>query len=271
MTVEGGVSVAADGGGMITDLVDSHAHLDLCGDAEAAAHEATAAGVARILAAGIDIESSRLAIGYAGRFPHVLACAGLHPNETAAAGDEEFAELESLARQPGCAAVGETGLDYYRERSPRDIQESAFIRHIELARAARLPLVVHTREAAADTLRILKQNAQDVTVVLHCFSLSGKVAECARRGYLMSLAGNVTFKNAADLREAARLIPPELLLTETDSPFLTPVPHRGKPNRPANVAHVTTQLASARGASPQELAGLVLANFDRTFRDKTSA
>ena len=271
MTVAGGVSAPADSAGMVADLVDSHAHLDLCGDAKEAVLEATAAGVARILAVGIDIDSSRLAIGYAGRFRHVLACAGLHPNETAAAGDDEFAELESLARQPGCVAIGETGLDYYRERSPHDVQESAFIRHIELARATRLPLVVHTREAAADTLRILKQNAQDVTVVLHCFSLSGKVAACARRGYLMSLAGNVTFKKTADLREAARLIPPELLLTETDSPFLTPVPHRGRPNRPANVAHVTAELARARGVSLRELAGLVLANFDRTFRDKAPA
>lgn len=245
--------------------MDSHAHLDLCGDPAAAVAEAVEAGVTRIMAVGIDLASSRLAIEQAAAYAPVQACVGIHPNESAAAGDDAFAKLEDMARQPQCAAVGETGLDYYRDRAPRQTQEAAFIRHIELARAAGRPLVVHTREAADDTLRLLAENAQGVTVVLHCFSLSDEVAECARRGYLMSLAGNVTFGSAAGLREAARRIPPELLLTETDSPFLAPAPYRGKPNRPVYVIQVAAALSRERGVTLPELTAQVRANFDRTF------
>jgi TatD DNase family protein len=247
-------------------LVDSHAHLDLCGDdPSATVKEAREAGLGRILAVGIDLDSSRRAVDQASRFPEVLACVGIHPNEAAGADDAAFAELEQLARSPRCAAIGETGLDYYRDRSPREVQVAAFMRHLELARATGLPLVVHTREAAADTMRILAENADGITVVLHCFSLSEEVAECARRGYYMSLAGNVTFKNAANLRGAAVDIPPELLLTETDSPFLTPVPYRGQPNRPAHVGLVTACLARERGVALTGLAAQVLTNYDRVF------
>lgn len=246
--------------------VDSHAHLDLCGDPEAAVREAREAGVARILAVGIDIKSSRMAVEFASTFPGVLACVGIHPHDSAAVDKSALEELGKLAESPGVVAIGETGLDYYRDRAPRLVQETAFRHQIELARTTGLPLVVHTREAAPETLRILTEAAEGLTVILHCFSLYRQLEECSRRGYYMSVAGNVSFKNATELKESVKAIPPDLILTETDCPFLTPVPFRGKPNRPAFARYVAEGIADLRGEQVELFAARVRENFERAFQ-----
>lgn len=250
----------------MTYLTDSHAHLDLCGEPAVALKEAQAHGVARILTVGFNLETSRRAAFLAKNHHDMVGAAvGIHPHDAAAAGGEAMAEIADLAVQPGVVAIGETGLDYYRDRSPREVQKEAFIRHIELARQTGLTLMVHTREAAEDTLSILKGHAKDLRVVLHCFSLYEHIDECINHGFFMSVAGNVTFPNAAGLREAARKIPEELILSETDCPWLTPVPFRGKPNQPAHVRFVVEELSRLRKTSPGDLAKQIYANFHAAF------
>jgi len=234
-------------------------------DPRAAVMDAASAGVERILAVGIDIRSSRLAVAFAHEFPSVLAAVGIHPHDAAGASAADFEELESLAEDPEVVAIGETGLDYYHDRAPRDTQQETFRRHVRLALDHELPLVVHSREAAADTMDLLAGEAAGATVILHCFSLVDHVEECARRGYYMSLAGNVSYRNAMRLHDATTRIPADLLLTETDSPYLSSVPHRGSPNCPARVAHVADAVASLRDTSIETLAAAVHANFHRAF------
>ncbi len=248
-------------------LVDSHTHLDLLDEKPGAAvEEARRHGVGHLVTAGIDLKSSRLAVEAAAAYPGVVAAVGIHPHDAGTVDAESIDGLEALARAPGVAAIGETGLDYYRNRAPEEEQKAAFIAQIGLARRLDLPLIVHTRDAAADTLSILERHAGGLTVILHCFSLTDSVEECARRGYFMSLAGNITFPKAGSLREAVRAIPVNLLLTETDAPYLTPVPYRGRPNTPANVRFVTAELALLRGAGTDELARQVLANFQKAYK-----
>ncbi len=247
-------------------LVDAHAHLDLLGDALAAVTEATAAGVDRILTVGTDLASSRLAVELSLQFPQVLACIGIHPHGARSVDESAITELDRLAASPMVVAIGETGLDFYRELAPPRQQADAFRRHIELARKNCLPLVVHTRQAASQTLEILASEAAGLTVVLHCFSLYEHVQECANRGYYMSVAGNVTYKNAGQLRLSAREIPLPFILTETDCPYLTPVPHRGKTNRPEFVRFTAAEIARLRGLSCEDLAAQILANFNSAFK-----
>lgn len=246
-------------------LADSHAHLEMLPDAVAAVEEARAAGVTGILTVGTDAQSCREASGYADRLPGVFASVGFHPHGAAGFSDADLDLLGALAGEEAVVAIGETGLDYFRDRSPRDRQQEVFRKHISLARDTKLPLIVHSRDSAEDTLSILDEDAGGVTVVLHCFALAEHVEECAERGYFMSIAGNVSYKNAASLRQAAGRIPAELLLTETDSPYLTPEPHRGKPNCPAYVVHVADALADIRGVSVPELADTTRNNFLRAF------
>ncbi len=248
-------------------LVDSHAHLDLLDDPRQAISDCRQAGVDRLIAVGIDLASSRMAAGFAGQFPEVVAAIGIHPHDAAAVDDDAISELEAIAiANPGqVVAIGETGLDYYRDRAPKDSQQAALIRHIDLARKTALPLIIHSREAGDDILALLGEHAGGLTVILHCFALFGKEKECAERGYYMSVAGNVTFAKATELREAATRIPANLLLTETDSPYLSPVPKRGKPNAPENVRFVLEEVAALRGDDPAELARLVHENFQTAF------
>lgn len=253
--------------GLVPLLVDSHTHLDLLDEEPGqAVEEARRHGVGHLVTVGINLKSSRLAVEAAGAYAGVMAAAGIHPHDAGAIDAESIAGLEALARSPGVAAIGETGLDYYRNRAPAKEQKAAFIAQIGLARRFDLPLIVHSRDAASDTLSILEQHAGGLTVILHCFSLTDRVEECARRGYFMSLAGNVTFPKAIELREAARAIPAHLLLTETDAPYLTPVPYRGRPNTPANVRFVTAELALLRSVDPEELAAQVLDNFQKAYK-----
>jgi TatD DNase family protein len=247
------------------NLVDSHCHLEMIGDSRAAVAEARAAGVGQIVTIGIDLPSSRTAVELAGAEPGVYATIGLHPHEARLLDGAYLAELEALAGRPRVVAVGECGLDFYRDLSPRDAQRRAFSAQIELARRTGLPLVVHVREAGDEAMAQLAAEAGDLTVIMHCFSLPRYVDECNQRGYYASFAGNVTYKNAADLREAAAKVTGDRLLVETDAPFLAPVPNRGNSNVPAWVAHTAALLAEVRGVTLAELAALTTANARRVF------
>lgn len=250
----------------MVNLVDSHAHLNLLDDPAAALAASRKAGVRQVIAVGIDLPSSHEAVEFAVNNQDVLAAVGIHPHEAANVDDNALLELGSLIAESGrVVAVGETGLDFYRDRSPRESQKAAFISQIELARGAGLPLIVHSREAEAETLPLLEKHADGLTVILHCFSLYQHVDLCAERGYYMSLAGNVTFANAGVLREAALRIPESLLLTETDSPYLSPVPHRGTVNEPANVRFVLEEIAHLRSERPDVLAKQIYRNFLAAF------
>lgn len=177
--------------------------------------------------------------------------------------DEEW--IGALAEQPKVVAVGECGLDYYRDNATREGQMRAFVTQIGLARELGLPLVIHTRAADDDTLAVLAREADGHPAILHCFSMVGRVDEVVERGYLTSFAGQVTYPTATDLQDAARRIPPERLLVETDAPYLSPVPQRGRPNRPANVAHTLRFLAELRGEEADSLDAITTANAARVF------
>jgi TatD DNase family protein len=180
----------------------------------------------------------------------VYAAIGRHPNEATGFDDAELAELKTLAAHDKCVAIGETGLDYYRGRTPKTDQERAFAAQIELARETGKPLVIHTRAAEDDTLRMLRKRAHGLKVILHCFTMSDRIDECLEHDdWWLSFAGNVTYPKAQDLRDAARRVPAERLLVETDAPFLAPQPVRGKPNQPANVVHTARAVAAERGVS----------------------
>ena len=247
-------------------MIDSHTHLDLCEppDAELVA-AADTAGVRRMLTVGIDGSSCRAALAAAEAFPQVYAAIGRHPNAARGFDDADMADLRALAAHERCLAIGETGLDFYREGAPRADQERAFAAQIELARETGKPLVIHTRAAERETLEQLAAEAEGVSVVMHCFSMPDRLAECVSRGYAISFAGNVTYKNAPDLAEAAREVPLESLLVETDAPYLTPQAVRKHRNQPAFVAHTVAFIAALRGIGDEELGAAVEANGARVF------
>jgi TatD DNase family protein len=256
-------------------VIDSHCHLGLSDEPTAdLVAEAARAGVRRILTVGIDDDGNRQAIADAETHEQVFACVGRHPNGSAGFSDADAGAIEALASHPRVAAIGETGLDYYRDRSPREDQRRAFSAQIEIARRASKPLVIHVRDggqttdgqALAQTFELLRAEADGVTVVLHCFSApAARALEAAQEGWYCSFAGNVTYPSARDLHEAARAVPDELLLVETDAPFLAPQPVRGKPNRPANVVATAEHVAELRAISYGELEATVEANARRVF------
>lgn len=249
-----------------TNLVDSHCHLDLLKDPASALSEAKLAGISRMVAVGIDLRSSGMAVEAAASDESVYAAVGIHPNDSAGISDSDMDELARLAgTSDKVVAIGETGLDFYRDRSPRQVQENAFRMHIDLARDTGLPLMVHSRDASEQIMALLEKHAADLRVILHCFSLHEQVEACAERGYFMSIAGNVTFPKATSLREAASRIPSSLLLTETDSPFLAPVPMRGQDNSPANIRFIIDEIAAIRGIDTPELVNQVFENFLGAF------
>ncbi|HEY4426995.1 MAG TPA: TatD family hydrolase [Solirubrobacteraceae bacterium] len=247
-------------------MIDSHTHLDLCEppNAELVAAAETA-GVHRILTVGIDGSSCRAALTAADDFPQVYAAIGRHPNSAKGFDEVDLAELRGLAAHERCRAIGETGLDFYREGAPREDQQRAFAAQIALARETGKPLVIHTRAAAEATLAQLGAEADGVSVVMHCFSMPDQLEQCLERGYAISFAGNVTYRSAADLAGAARLVPDERLLVETDAPYLAPAPVRGRPNQPAFVMHTLAFLAQLRGVGAGELAAIVERNATRLF------
>ncbi len=247
-------------------MIDSHTHLHACkpDDADLVA-AAVGAGVRRILTVGTNGATCRAALEAAERFPQVLAAIGHHPNEASGFDDGHLAELQALAQHPRCVAIGETGLDHFRDYAPRADQERAFDAQIELARATAKPLVIHTRAADDDTIATLRDRAAGVEVILHCFSMSDRLDECLERGWWISFAGNVTYPKAQDLAEAARRVPAERLLVETDAPYLTPQAVRKERNQPAFVVHTARFVAELRGLDYEELEQLVERNAAAVF------
>jgi TatD DNase family protein len=247
-------------------VIDSHTHLDSCAPPnDELVRVASEAGVARILTVGMDGESCRTALAAAEAFPAVFAAIGRHPNHATGFDDAGLAEVEELAAHPRCAAIGETGLDYYRDYAPRADQERAFHAQIDLARATGKPLVIHTRAAEDDTVATLKARAQDLQVIMHCFSMPDRLEECLAEGWWISFAGNVTYPKATDLADAAQRVPAERLLVETDAPYLTPQVVRKERNQPAFVTHTARFVAERRGVSYAELERVVDANAATLF------
>jgi TatD DNase family protein len=240
-------------------VIDSHTHLDLATppDAELVA-AAVDAGVERIVTVGTDGASCRAALQAADDFPQVYAAIGRHPNSATGFDEADLAELRALAAHEKCVAIGETGLDYYRDGAPRPDQERAFRAQIGLARDTEKPLVIHTRAAEEETLALLEAEADGLRVILHCFSMPERIERClAHDEWWISFAGNVTYPSAGPLRDAAVRVPATRLLVETDAPFLSPQVVRGKPNQPAFVVHTAKALAVERRVGYEELsAGL---------------
>jgi TatD DNase family protein len=232
---------------------------------EEAIAEARAGGVERIVTIGVGRQSSERAVALAERHPEVSATVGVHPHDAEHFRAADLDWMRALATRPEVVAVGECGLDYHYDNSPRDAQAEAFAAQIALARETGLPLVIHTRDAARDTLDLLARDAGDHPVLLHCFSLVDELDEVIERDYWMSFAGTVTFTRSDDLRAAAARAPEDRLLVETDSPYLTPVPHRGTPNRPAHVVHTLAAVAAARGIPAEDLDAITSTNAARLF------
>ena len=253
-------------------VFDSHCHLDIMGlPVPDVLEAARAARIDRVITVGIDLESSRWSARCAEEYDGVYAAVAIHPNDTSsaaavAAPDDVLAEIETLAGLPQVRAVGETGLDYYRDHSDPEFQREWFRAHIGIARRTGKALMIHDREAHEDVLRILAEEGPPDKVVFHCFSGDERMAKrCAEAGYVMSFAGNVTFSSAQNLRDAAAAAPADLVLVETDAPFLTPVPYRGKPNSPALVSHTARRLAEVKGMDLAELCAMVTATGERIF------
>jgi TatD DNase family protein len=248
-------------------VVDTHCHLDRCEspDSELLAR-ARAAGITRIATVGMDEPSIEYALAAARAHEEVTAIVGRHPHESEGFGHADLEQIERAAVAPEARAIGETGLDYFRDYAPRPDQLRAFEAQLELAARLGLPVAIHTRAAEDDTFALLREHDGGLpAVILHCFSAPDRLEEVVERGYLCSFAGNVTYPRALELQRAARELPAERLLVETDAPFLPPQPVRGKPNEPANVAHTARFVAQLRGLEYAELDRLVEANAARVL------
>lgn len=256
-------------------IIDSHAHLEFPqfdADRDAMLARARDAGIEKILAIGSGTATNRLdvAIPFAEKHDWIYATVGVHPHESKLATEEWFAELARLAKHPRVLAWGEIGLDYFYDHSPRDVQQNVFRRQLALAREARLPIVIHCRDAWPDCLRILDEEdwrATKLGGIFHCFT--GSLADAQRGlelGFLVSFSCNVTYPKMAHLLQTAAALPLDCVLTETDSPFLPPQPLRGKRNEPANVIEVARALANVRNLAAEEVARVTAENFRRFFR-----
>jgi TatD DNase family protein len=235
-------------------VIDSHTHLDACAPADEELVEAAVeAGVTRLVTIGTDGASCRRALQAAEAFPQVFAAVGRHPNSAQGFDGADLAELRALADHPRCVAIGETGFDFYRDRAPRPDQERAFEAQIALAAETGKALVIHTREADDATIGMLAREASGVKVVLHCFSMPGRLEECLDHGWFVSFAGNVTYPKNEELADAAARVPADRLLVETDAPYLTPQAVRKERNQPAYVQHTARFVAERRGVAPDEL------------------
>jgi TatD DNase family protein len=244
-------------------VIDTHAHLEPT-EADEVLARARDAGVSRVIAVATTLAGAHEALTLAARHEGVYASIGVHPHNAADPDAERLEQLDDLLSHERAVAVGETGLDYYRDYAPRDAQLRVFEQQLELARVHRKPVVIHTRAADDDTLAVLA--GFDGTVVLHCFSSPPLLVPALERGWYVSFAGNVTYPNAYELRAAARGVPSDRLLAETDSPYLSPQPVRGRRNEPANVVHTVAALAQARGEDPDTLAAQIDANATAAFR-----
>lgn len=261
----------------LSPLVDAHTHLDACGATDAAStavivDRAEKVGVGRVVTVADDLDAARWAVDAAHWDPRVFAAVALHPTRANALDEQARAELERLAADPRTVAVGETGLDYYwpgKLDGCADIetQIEGFRWHIDLAKRVRKPLMIHNREADHDLLTVLLDEGAPATVIFHCFSSDPNMAmACVDEGYVLSFSGNVSFKNAHEVREAAKVVPDDQILVETDAPYLTPHPFRGAPNESYCLPYTVRALAELRGQDPVELAEITTANARRFYR-----
>jgi TatD DNase family protein len=254
-------------------LIDSHAHIqgkEYAGEAAAVIERARAAGVEQIIAVGGagDMSSNTDAVALADSFATIYATVGMHPHDAKDVGPHEIEKLKELSRSPKVVAIGETGLDYYYNHSPRDMQRRVFAEFIHLARETELPIVVHERDAASDGAELLRKEGEGkLRGVIHCFTGNYEAARTyLDLGFYISFTGIITFKNADALRDVVRRVPLERMLVETDSPYLTPVPHRGKRNEPAYVRLVAQTVASIKGVTLEEVARVTTDNTRQLFR-----
>ncbi|MAN80492.1 MAG: LuxR family transcriptional regulator [Rhodospirillaceae bacterium] len=259
-------------------LVDSHCHLDFPEfeeELDAVVARAGEAGVAYMVTISTHLSKFPQVKAVAERFPNIFCTVGIHPHQAATEKVTSAEELADLAAHPKVVGIGETGLDFYYERSPRDIQETQFRAHIRAARMTGLPLIVHTRDADDDTLRVMDEEYRDggpFPGLIHCFSAGREVAEKAvAMGLYISISGIVTFKTADDLRDTVKDVPLDRLLVETDSPFLAPVPKRGKRNEPAFTALTAAKVAELKGMAPEDLAQRTTENFFALFTKAADA
>jgi TatD DNase family protein len=248
-------------------LVDTHCHLHLLEEPpQQVVAEARAEGVGHLVDVGIDLDSSRRAAANAARLPQVSATAGVHPHDAVALDERVLEELRALLADERVVAAGETGLDYYRDLSPREVQRVAFAAHVRLARELDKALVVHNREAFADVLAILRGEGAPARVVFHCFTGDPRAAEqVLEAGWYISFAGTVTFRNAPEQRAACAAVPLDRMVLETDSPFLSPHPYRGRPNRPGRVAVTAVTVAAVHGVPVEQVAAATTATAARVF------
>ena len=259
-------------------LVDSHCHLDRIdlkpygGDLNLAVQAATERGVSKMLCIGIDLNNAPAVVGIAERFPQIYASVGVHPLDIS---DEicSVKTLSELADHPKVVAIGETGLDYYYSSERKEDQQRSFAQHLQVSAACGKPTIVHTRDAREDTLAIIAEHGKpEVGGVLHCFTESWEMAEAAMAmGYYISFSGIITFKNADELREVVRRVPIERLLVETDSPYLAPVPYRGKKNEPQYVFEVAKKISEIKGVDIEEVAQVTTDNFFQLFQKANPA
>lgn len=256
---------------MAIELIDTHAHIyddkytDELSDIIARAKEN---GVTKVISMGDSIEASELVIKQADEYAELYAAVGIHPENATKLSSSERNYLAELAGSPKVVAIGEIGLDYYWEKDEgqRAVQRQLFVEFLDMARQLHLPVCIHDREAHGDVLKILKNEGKGLTGVLHCFSGSLEMArEVWKMGFLIGIDGPITYKNAAKLPDIVLASPSEMLLVETDSPYLTPVPLRGKRNEPAYVRHVAEKIAEIRGESLEEVAGYTTANAERIY------
>jgi TatD DNase family protein len=261
----------------LAPLIDAHTHLDACGavtdqDVRAIVDHAESVGVGRVVTVADDLESARWAVSAAASDPRVYAAVALHPTRAGDLTDGARAELENLAAHPRVVAIGETGLDLYwpgrlEGCAEPSVQREAFAWHIELAKRTGKALMIHNRDADAEVLDVLKSEGAPATVIFHCFSSDAEMAKrCVAEGWILSLSGTVSFKNAHALREAAALIPDEQLLVETDAPYLTPHPYRGAPNESYCLPYTVRALAEITGHRPERLAAASTATAVRVFK-----
>ncbi|MBP2639220.1 MAG: hydrolase, TatD family [Firmicutes bacterium] len=252
------------------ELFDTHAHIDdeqFDADREDVIIRAAEKGVKYILCAGASMESSARAVALAESHPDVYAAVGVHPHDAGTVNEEDYLQLAQWATLPKVAAIGEIGLDYYYDLSPRDVQKTVFGRQLDLARQVGKPFIIHDRDAHGDILDIVRKQAQGLSGVFHCFSGSWEMAkELLKLGYYLAIGGPVTFKNAAKVQRVAAQIPLDRLLIETDCPYLTPHPHRGHRNEPAYVRLVAEEIARIRNISLEELAAATTFNAKQLFK-----
>jgi TatD DNase family protein len=247
-------------------LVDTHCHLDMLPELDVVLQRMASAGVGRAVTIGVDLQSSEWAVAATRSHPEVWATVGLHPHDAKDRTDELMARLGALASEERVVAIGEAGLDYHYDNSPRDVQRDVFAEQIRLAHRSGKTLVIHTRDAWDDTFAVLEREGAPERTVFHCWSGDKTNAHRALAlGTTLSFSGTVTFANASDLREAASVAPIDRIVVETDSPFLTPHPHRGKRNEPAFVRHVAEKIAEVKGIGIEEVEKMTTQNAARLF------